>query len=180
MRGDMAEPNEIEPPQHLAMYSPIAVLSHKDFGKMSETEVAQVRRLITSMARQMATALSRRQKARIKSHVIDRGRTLRQSLRYGGEVINLKRRGPKVGKTKMVLLCDISGSMNVYTNSRYGNGTSTDALVSYCLAQSVAWQSHYQPLCKGIYTALPYIYDFMPVHNAESLRLFGRLIARVA
>ena len=116
VRGDTAEPNEIESPQHLAVYSPVEVLSHKDFGKMSETEVVQVQRLITSMARQMATALSRRQKARMKSHVIDQGRTLRQSLRYGGEVMNLKRRGPKVGKTKMVLLCDISGSMDVYTN----------------------------------------------------------------
>jgi len=40
--------------------------------------------------------------------------------------------------------------------------------------------SNYQPLCKGMHTALPYIHDFMPVHNAESLRQFGRLVASVA
>ncbi len=37
----------------------------------------------------------------------------------------------------------------------------------------------YQPLCKGMHTALPYIHDFMPAHNAESLRRFGRLVASV-
>jgi uncharacterized protein with von Willebrand factor type A (vWA) domain len=39
---------------------------------------------------------------------------------------------------------------------------------------------NYQPLCKGMHTALPYIHDFMPVHNAESLRQFGQLVASVA
>lgn len=38
----------------------------------------------------------------------------------------------------------------------------------------------YQPLCKGMHTALPYIHDFMPVHNAESLRRFGQLVASIA
>jgi uncharacterized protein with von Willebrand factor type A (vWA) domain len=272
VHGEAAKPDEPEPPQ-LAMYSPTEVLSRKDFGKMSETELAQVQRLITSMARQMATALSRRKKARTKSHAIDLGRTMRQSLRYGGEVIDLKRRGPKVGKTKMVVLCDISGSMDVYTKFMlqflYGvhNGlrgvetlvfstrltrvtsllrrrhidaaldlisetvqdwsggtkiglsirefndtmaprmlTSKTVVViisdgwdtgdtSILEAEMVRLQArsprivwlnpllgnpNYQPLCKGMHTALPYIHDFMPVHNAESLRQFGQLVASVA
>ena len=36
---------------------------------------------------------------------------------------------------------------------------------------------HYQPLCKGMHTALPYVHDFMPIHSVESLRQFGRLVA---
>ncbi|PON16615.1 hypothetical protein C2W62_17545 [Candidatus Entotheonella serta] len=113
--ADEAEPNESESPHRLALYSPVEVLSRKDFGEMSETELIRAKRLIASMARQMATVLSQRKKARTRAHGIDGGRTMRQSLRYGGEVFDLKRRGPKVGKTKMVVLCDISGSMNVYT-----------------------------------------------------------------
>ncbi|ETX01142.1 MAG: hypothetical protein ETSY2_37775 [Candidatus Entotheonella gemina] len=267
------EPDETETPQCVAMYSPAEVLSRKDFGKMSETELAQVQRLIASMARQMATALSRRKKAREKSYVIDQGRTMRRSLRYGGEVMELKRRGPKVGKTKMVLLCDISGSMDVYTKfllqllygvqnglrgvetlvfstrltrvtsllrrrhinaalalisetvQDWSGGTKIgpcirefndimaphmvtsktvvvmisdgwdtgdtsilDAEMARLRARSsrIVWLNpllgnpDYQPLCKGMHTALPYIHDFMPVHNAESLRQFGKLVARVA
>jgi uncharacterized protein with von Willebrand factor type A (vWA) domain len=272
VHGEAAKPDEPEPPQ-LAMYSPTEVLSRKDFGKMSETELAQVQRLITSMARQMATALSRRKKARTKSHAIDLSRTMRQSLRYGGEVIDLKRRGPKIGKTKMVVLCDISGSMDVYTKfmlqflygvqnglrgvetlvfstrltrvtsllrrrhidaaldlisdtvQDWSGGTKIglcirefnetmaprmltsktvvviisdgwdtgdtsilDAEMARLQARSprIVWLNpllgnpNYQPLCKGMHTALPYLHDFMPVHNAESLRQFGQLVASVA
>ncbi|ETW94783.1 MAG: hypothetical protein ETSY1_33385 [Candidatus Entotheonella factor] len=273
VRENAAEPDETETSQGVAMYSPAEVLSRKDFGAMSEAELAQVQRLIASMARQMATVLSRRQKARTKSHVIDPGRTLRHSLRYGGEVIDLKRRGPKVSKTKMVLLCDISGSMDIYTKfllqflygvqnglrgvetlvfsteltrvtsllrrrhidaaldlmsetvQDWSGGTKiglcirefNDTMAPHLLTSKtvvviisdgwdtgdtsildaemarlqrrsprIVWLNpllgnpDYQPLCKGMHTALPYIHDFMPVHNAESLRQFGKLVASVA
>jgi uncharacterized protein with von Willebrand factor type A (vWA) domain len=35
---------------------------------------------------------------------------------------------------------------------------------------------NYQPVCKGMSTALPYIDDFIPVHNIDSIRQFGRLV----
>ncbi|GIX46946.1 MAG: hypothetical protein KatS3mg131_1157 [Candidatus Tectimicrobiota bacterium] len=38
---------------------------------------------------------------------------------------------------------------------------------------------HYQPLCKGMQAALPYIHDFLPVHSVDSLRRFGQLVARL-
>jgi hypothetical protein len=266
------EPDDTQPPRSLTMYSPTERLSRKDFGKMSEQELRQVQRLISSMAQQMATVLSRRQKARKKAHGIDASRTLRHSLRYGGEVVQLMRRGPKIGKTKMVLLCDVSGSMDVYTkfllqflygvqnglrgvetivfSTRMSRITSllrrrhidaalelvSEAVhdwsggtkIGQCLKEfndtmapnmvtsktlvvliSDGWdtgdtavldaemarlRSHayriiwlnpllgnptYQPLCKGMHTALPYVHDFMPVHSAESLRQFGQLVASV-
>jgi hypothetical protein len=266
------EPDDMQPPRSLTMYSPTERLSRKDFGKMSEQELRQVQRLISSMAQQMATVLSRRQKARKKAHGIDASRTLRHSLRYGGEVVQLMRRGPKIGKTKMVLLCDVSGSMDVYTkfllqflygvqnglrgvetivfSTRMSRITSllrrrhidaaleliSEAVhdwsggtkIGQCLKEfndtmapnmvtsktlvvliSDGWdtgdtavldaemarlRSHayriiwlnpllgnptYQPLCKGMHTALPYVHDFMPVHSAESLRQFGQLVASV-
>ena len=265
------EPDDA-PPRSLTMYSPTEMLSRKDFGKMSEQELMQVQRLISSMAQQMATMLSRRKKARKKAHGIDAGRTLRHSLRYGGEVVRLMRRGPKIGKTKMVLLCDVSGSMDVYTkfllqflygvqnglrgvetivfSTRMSRITSllrrrhidaaleliSEAVhdwsggtkIGQCLkefndtmapnmvtsktlvvmisdgwdtgdtavldaemarlrsrAHRIIWLNPllgnptYQPLCKGMHTALPYVHDFMPVHSAESLRQFGQLVASV-
>jgi uncharacterized protein with von Willebrand factor type A (vWA) domain len=35
---------------------------------------------------------------------------------------------------------------------------------------------NYAPICRGMHTALPYVDDFMPVHNVESLRKFGYLV----
>lgn len=259
-----------ETPQTVALYSPQEVLTRKDFGKMAEQELLRVQRLIMSMAHQMATRLSRRKKAGVKARLIDAGRTMRRSLRYGGEVMQLVRRGPKLGKTKMVVLCDVSGSMDVYTKflvqflyglqnglrgietivfstrvtritpllrrrniaaalqliadsvQDWSGGTKIgaclqefnatmaanmvtsktlviiisdgwdtgdtavlDAAMAHLrhMALRVIWLNpllgspNYQPLCKGIQTALPYVHDFLPVHNVESLRQFGHLIA---
>jgi len=259
-----------EPQQTVALYSPQEVLTRKDFGKMAGQELLRVQRLITAMARELATRMSRRKKAGVKAHVIDPGRTMRRSLRYGGEVMELVRRGPKLGKTKMVVLCDVSGSMDIYTTFLiqflYGiqNGlrgietvvfstrltritsllrrrnidaalqlisetvqdwsggtkigaclrefnmtmaanmvtsktlviiisdgwdTGDTAVLDGAMAQlrrmalRVIWlnpllgSADYQPLCKGIQTALPYVHDFLPVHNVESLRQFGHLVA---
>jgi hypothetical protein len=255
--------------QQVALYSPAEILSRKDFGKMVEQELLQVQRLIMTMARQMATRVSRRKKASSKAPSIDPGRTMRRSLRYGGEVMELVRRGPKLGKTRMVVLCDVSGSMDVYTKFLvqflYGlqnglrgvetivfstrltritpllrrrnihaaleriadtvhdwsggtkigaclkvfNDTMAPRLVdakTLVIIISDGWDTgdteildaemaklkarafrliwlnpllgspHYEPICKGMHTALPYVHDFMPVHNVESLRQFGRLV----
>ena len=113
-RENGAPDQDDQAPQRVGFYSPVEILSRKDFGKMAEQELLQVQRLIMTMARQMATRVSRRKKARAKASAIDPGRTMRRSLRYGGEVMEIARRGPKIGKTKMVLLCDVSGSMDVY------------------------------------------------------------------
>jgi uncharacterized protein len=66
-----------------------------------------------------------------------------------------------------------------------GDTTILDAAMAHLhrMALRVIWLNpllgspHYQPLCKGIQTALPYVHDFLPVHNVESLRQFGHLIA---
>ena len=56
---------------------------------MAGQELLRVQRLITAMAHELATRLSRRKKAGVKAHGIDPGRTMRRSLRYGGEVMEL-------------------------------------------------------------------------------------------
>ncbi|HEV2432296.1 MAG TPA: VWA domain-containing protein, partial [Burkholderiales bacterium] len=48
-------------------------------------------------------------------HRIDLRRTLRESLREGGEVIPLVRAAPRTLHPPLVVLCDISGSMNPYS-----------------------------------------------------------------
>jgi len=38
----------------------------------------------------------------------------------------------------------------------------------------------YEPLTRGIQAALPYVDDFLPVHNLESLRQLGDLLERLS
>ena len=48
---------------------------------------------------------------------VDLRRTLRASLRTGGEPIRLARRHPRVARRRLALLCDISGSMEPYARA---------------------------------------------------------------
>ena len=54
-------------------------------------------------------------KSRVRGNVIDPRWTMRRSMKYGGEVIDLVRRKKRIKKTRVVLLCDVSGSMDRYS-----------------------------------------------------------------
>lgn len=96
-------------------YSPEEVLAVKDFSTFTEEEVRAVRRIITRIAPKLATRLSRRYRRDGHGHDIDMRSTTRRSLRYGGDIVQLDWRRRKLKKLKLVLLCDVSGSMDLYS-----------------------------------------------------------------
>ena len=98
----------------VASYSRVEALRRRDFDGMTEEEMAEVRRLIRMMRVPAGVARSRRQR-RGGDERIDMRRLLRASLRYGGEPLVFPWRGPTVRPRPLVLLCDISGSMERYT-----------------------------------------------------------------
>ncbi len=106
---DAAEEREVP------AYSPVEGRTHKDFSTFAADELQAITELIVIIARLIATRLSRRTRAARRGSLIDLRRTMRRSLRYGGEVLDLVWRRRKIRKAKLVLLCDISGSMDIYS-----------------------------------------------------------------
>jgi uncharacterized protein with von Willebrand factor type A (vWA) domain len=98
-----------------AAYSPVETLTHKDFSAFTAEELDEVTRLVIAIARRVATRLSRRMRAARRSASVDLRRTIRHSLRRGGEIIDLAYRRRKIAKTRVVLLADVSGSMDLYS-----------------------------------------------------------------
>ncbi len=96
-------------------YSPQELMNRKDFSEMSVEESRAIARAILLIATKIATQISRRKKVGRKGNVIDPRWTMRKSMKYGGEVIDLVRRKKRIKKTKVVLLCDVSGSMDCYS-----------------------------------------------------------------
>jgi uncharacterized protein with von Willebrand factor type A (vWA) domain len=96
-------------------YSAVEVLTHKDFSTFSADELDEVSRLVVAIAKRVATRLSRRVRATPRGHQVDLRRTIRHSLRHGGEIIDLFYRRRKIRKTRVVLLADVSGSMDLYS-----------------------------------------------------------------
>lgn len=96
-------------------YSAVEILTHKDFSTFSADELDEVSRLVVAIAKRVATRLSRRARQTPHGHQMDLRRTIRHSLRRGGEIIDLFYRRRKIRKTRVVLLADVSGSMDLYS-----------------------------------------------------------------
>ena len=253
-------------------YSDAETLRAKDFAEMNSEELAAVKELMATLVWQLGQRRTRRLRPG-RDNPIDMRRTLRKNLRFGGEVLHWAHRTPKYKPRPLVILADISGSMERYTrlllhfvyslsqalkqpvesfvfgtrltrisrqidnkdvdlaikevghtvndwaggtrigdslktfNFRWGRrvlGHGAIALIISdgwdrgdvkLLADEMArlqrnchrliWlnpllgMADYEPLTRGIQAALPYIDDFMPVHNLASLEELAAHLARL-
>lgn len=86
-----------------------------DFSQMPQTDLAELERLSTRLLRRMGYRVSRRFRARRCHDSIDLRRTIRRSICRGGELLDLCYKGPKKERAKLVILLDVSDSMNPYS-----------------------------------------------------------------
>ncbi len=254
-------------------FSDREILRRKDFGEMTPAELTAVR----AMMQEIVWRVSERRTRRLRpgrGALVDLRRTVRRNLRYGGELLDWAQRQPKVKPRPLVIIADVSGSMERYTRllllftyslahaleqkveafvfstrltritrqleqrnldralaevSRavpdWSGGTRIgEALHSFnfdwgrrvlghgaltlvisdgwdcgeisLLSQEVArlqrnsrrliWLNpllgapDYEPLTRGIQAALPFIDDFLPVHNLDSLDALARHMASLS
>ena len=262
---ESAEGEEDDP----VAYSAEDLLSRKDFSEFTKEDMEQAREIVAKLAAVLATKLSRRKVVGKKGKTIDFRRSWRQSLVHGGEPLELIRKQQKIKKTKILLLCDVSGSMDCYAKfliqfiygmqqelrevdvavfsthltditgllrrkglaeglnevsnvvPDWSGGTkigesllefyrqfapSFSAYRSVVILISDGWDrgdvdvlrrsmemihrhayrliwlnpllgsDGYQPICRGIRTALPYVDYFLPAHNLESLAQLTRIL----
>ena len=95
-------------------FSAREVLQSKDFSEFTPSETTQARQLMASLAWDPGTRRSRRLE-RGDGHALDLRRTLRDNAQYGGELLKLRHRRRKEKPRKLVVICDVSGSMERYT-----------------------------------------------------------------
>jgi uncharacterized protein with von Willebrand factor type A (vWA) domain len=96
-------------------YSPAEVRSRKDFSAFSAEDLDAISELILLIARRIATRVSRRMRSSRRGSLVDLRGTMRRSLQYGGDPAALVWRRRKIRKARLVLLCDVSGSMDIYS-----------------------------------------------------------------
>ena len=98
-----------------ALYSAREALRRKDFAQLEGDELDEIKRLMATMHWELETRRTRRLKPSSGGHRLDLRRTLRRNLAHGGELIDLVGRDRKHRRRPLVLLCDISGSMEPYS-----------------------------------------------------------------
>ncbi len=253
-------------------YSPDEILTKKDLGTLNAEELKQARRLMAKLLAVIANTRSRRRAPAHTGRNLNFRRMLRRTALDGQDLCKLLYRRRRIRKTKLILLCDVSGSMERY--SRFlihficalehelpdvevavfstrltvitpllaSHGTE-EALrrfsdrvpdwaggtdIGQCIsdfnrhfavqmqrgrtivvvlsdgwdrgnaeqmrsaikdlrrnAQKLVWlnpllgSENYQPLCRGIKTALPHLDYFLPAHNLESLGNLVELLREI-
>jgi len=253
-------------------YSPQEVLHKKDFADILHGESEDVCRVIMALAQNLGLRLGRRWRTKGKGKRIDLRGSVRSSLRHGGELLVLRRRRRRPKKTRFVVLCDVSRSMDCYSrfllqfmfgfqrhvprvetfvfstrlsritpllrmrkmdvayelisekvsdwsggtrigsslaeyNRRFGPRYSGPNTVIVLLSDGwdqgetvllereikglnsrvnrLMWLNpllgmpDYQPIDRGMRTALPHVEDFLECHNLEQLEAFGRKLEKV-
>ncbi len=267
---DKEEPAEREE-REIPAYSPEEILRRKDFNELEKDELSKIKEWVLNLSRRMAMNLSRRWKRGKRGDQLDFRRTIRQSIKYGGELIELRMREQKKKPIRLILLCDVSGSMDIYSQFfillMYGlqnyypycetftfstrlsyvtpllkrrafeealhllsenvldwsGGTNIGGAIyqfhrfhselllpnrTYLLIFSDGWDrgdtslldselknlkrevkkliwlnpllgsKNYQPICKGMSTALPYLDHFLPLNNFSSLKNLSQIILK--
>jgi uncharacterized protein len=91
------------------------VLQRKDFAQMTSAEIEAAKAAIKRLVLPLAEVRTRRLKPHPHGHLIDIRRTLRASMKGGGDFIDLRFIGPKTKAPPLVALLDISGSMSQYS-----------------------------------------------------------------
>ncbi|BBZ38092.1 vWA domain-containing protein [Mycobacterium conspicuum] len=115
--GEAEHPRQA--PTTAVRYSPLEMLRSKDFGEYTAADFAQAQRLMANLRATAAMRRSRRRRPAKRSRrpQPDIRATVRRALRTGGEPIRRAWYAPTLQPRRLVLLCDVSGSMDMYSRA---------------------------------------------------------------
>lgn len=115
VEGRAEDPDLEEVADRTGRFSPEEVLRRKDFAEMSEEELDRVRRLVGALRWKAAERRTRRHRPDPTGGRLSLRAMLRDAARHGGVPLRLRWQRPKVRPRPLVLLADVSGSMERYS-----------------------------------------------------------------
>ncbi len=113
--ADLQEEAEGEGESEEVGYSPDEALMGKDLAAMSDREIEQARKVIHEIVNIIANRRSRRRVPENRGAELDFRRTWRRNALYGSDGVELMMKRRRIKKTRLMLLCDVSGSMDCYS-----------------------------------------------------------------
>lgn len=90
-------------------------LRKTDFSQVTQTDLAALEQISLRLLRQMSSRLSRRLRTTGLRGRVDLRRTIRRNISRGGDLVRLSYKEKKSRPNKLVILLDVSGSMNAYS-----------------------------------------------------------------
>lgn len=117
VQGSGRHPAADGPRAVLAFASDLARTGRGDFAAMSPDELETLRRLSARLADAVPVRPARRSAAARRGPQLDMRSTLARARRSGGDPVPLERRRRRPRPRRLVVLCDISGSMAPYARA---------------------------------------------------------------
>jgi uncharacterized protein with von Willebrand factor type A (vWA) domain len=117
LSGDFAESDREPEDEGKAAFGASAVerLRKIDFSQVPQTDLGELERVSQRLLRRMSYRVSRRLRPAKSRDFVDLRRTIRRSIGRGGELIELSYKGHRRQRTRLVILLDVSDSMNLYS-----------------------------------------------------------------
>jgi uncharacterized protein len=112
--ADGAPDDDATDPERVATWSDRDGTANRDFAELTVDELAEARRALARLAWTPGERRTRRW-VRGRGARVDLRRAIAESLRTGGDVVRLPRRRRRIRPRPLVLLCDVSGSMERYS-----------------------------------------------------------------
>jgi uncharacterized protein len=110
-----ADDPEVDVPETEKAASSLEVLQRKDFGELTAEELRSLETALGELRFEPARRVTRRLIAARRGERLDPRRALRLASRHGGTLPVLPRRARKIKRRPLVVLADISGSMEIYS-----------------------------------------------------------------
>jgi len=117
-RSDPSPEKDGATSQEEMRYSSTEVLEKKDFAAYTDDDLEEIRKAVCLIVQKIKICESRRKNAfAAEKEIFDLRRTLRKTIHLGGNPIRLMWKSRDVSKARIIILCDISGSMEQYSRS---------------------------------------------------------------
>lgn len=140
LSGD-AKVDEIVEATARQLQSELQALLRQDMKNIDDKDVPLMRNLIKQMAKKLSNQISRRYRRANVAKSLDLRRTIRHNMRYGGLMLQVKFKARSKSKPKVLLLCDVSGSMARYAifvlQFIYGLASHIDQMESFIFAEDI-------------------------------------------
>jgi uncharacterized protein len=115
--GSFDDDNTARPTARPAPATPDELLRRRDFVDCTPEELAHLRRIVAAMQVAPPMRASRRHRRHHLGRAVDRRDTMRHARRTGGQPFELRMRRPTERRRRVVLIADVSGSMEAYSRA---------------------------------------------------------------
>jgi len=181
-----SEASEVDVADKSGTFSPHEVLQRKDFSDMTDEELMAVRRLVAATRWKASLRRTRRLVPDDRGRRLHLRRMLREAAKHGGVMIELAHFSRKIKQRPMVLLADVSGSMERYTRILlqffYGMSHSLQRVESFVFGTRltrITSQLRLRNIDRALEAASAQVVDWSGgTRIGESLRAFNQLWSR--